>query len=96
MIVVFTGMAGLVIFDKMPEGGIVTSLVTGYMPPVLGALAFVGISAAIMSTMDSLINTGAMTLSMDLLPENRSESQKLNFSRIATLLVTAVAFVISI
>lgn len=96
LIVVFTGMAGLVIFDKMPEGGIVTSLVTGYMPPVLGALAFVGISAAIMSTMDSLINTGAMTLSMDLLPENRSESQKLNFSRIATLLVTAVAFVISI
>lgn len=33
---------------------------------------------------------------MDLLPENRSESQKLNFSRIATLLVTAVSFVISI
>ncbi len=96
LIVVFTGMAGLTIYDKLPEGGVVTAVVMDYMPPVLGALVFVGISAAIMSTMDSLINTGAMTLILDLLPNSGSEKKMLSLSRSATLAVTAVALVISL
>lgn len=96
LIVVFTGMAGIVIFDKLPEGGIVTAVVMNYMPPLLGAFVFVGISAAIMSTMDSLINTGAMTLSIDLYPHQDSEQKKLHFSRISTILVTAAALLISL
>ena len=94
--VVLTGMAGITMFDQLPEGGIVTAIVTKYMDPFLGALVFVGISAAIMSTMDSLINTGAMTLSIDLAGKERSEEKKLKFSRLATLLVTAAALVISL
>lgn len=58
LIVVLTGMAGLVLFLTLPQGGVVTAVVVNYLPPVLGAIAFVGISAAVMSTMDSLINTG--------------------------------------
>lgn len=96
LIVVFTGMAGIVIFDKMPEGGVVTSIVLNYMSPLLGAFVFVGISAAIMSTMDSLINTAAMTLSIDLYPAKHSEERKLKFSRLATLLVTLTALFISL
>lgn len=96
LIVVFTGMAGLVLFDRLPQGGVVTAIVTDYMPPVLGALVFVGIAAAIMSTMDSLINTGAMTLSIDLNTRASTEEQKLRFSRLATLLVTAAALIISL
>ena len=96
LIVVFTGMAGIVMFDTMPKGGIVTAIVMNYMSPFIGAIVFVGISAAIMSTMDSLINTGAMTLSIDLYPQKNSEEKRLNFSRIATLLVTAVALLISL
>lgn len=96
LIVVFTGMAGIAIFGKMPQGGIITAVVMQYMPPVLGALVFVGISAAIMSTMDSLINTGAMTLSMDLFPNNKDEKKMLSFSRISTLAVTATALLISL
>ena len=121
LIVVFTGMAGIVLFDKMPAGGVVTAIVMNHMSPVLGALVFIGISAAIMSTMDSLINTGAMTLSIDLYNSNKnkadskggpeksgaikeystynspeSEKKKLAFSRISTLLVTAVALIISL
>lgn len=49
-----------------------------------------------MSTMDSLINTGAMTLAIDLRSGEKSEEEKLKFSRTATLLVTAVALVISL
>ena len=96
LIVVLTGMAGLVLFDTLPEGGVVTALVRDEMPPVLGALVFVGISAAIMSTMDSLINTGAMTLSMDLYPHRGDERKSILFSRLATLGVTGAALVIAL
>lgn len=96
LMVVLTGMAGITLFDEIPQGGVVTAIVTQYMNPVLGALVFVGISAAIMSTMDSLINTGAMTLSIDLVGKGESEEKKLKFSRFATLLVTGVALIISL
>lgn len=96
LIVVFTGMAGLVLFPQMPAGGIVTTVVMDYMSPLMGAAAFVGISAAIMSTMDSLINTGAMTLSMDLYRGGGDEGKRLAFSRTATLLVTGAALLISL
>ena len=96
LLVVLTGMAGLTMFDALPPGGIVPTLVMWYMPPALGALAFVGISAAIMSTMDSLINTGAMTLAIDLNEQEHDERQQLHFSRCATILVTAAALVISL
>lgn len=96
LIVVLTGMAGLVLYDALPEGGVVTALVRDEMSPVLGALVFVGISAAIMSTMDSLINTGAMTFVMDLCPGKGDDRRKIRRSQIATLGVTAVALVISL
>lgn len=96
LMVVLTGMAGITLFDEIPQGGVVTAIVTQYMNPVLGALVFVGISAAIMSTMDSLINTGAMTLSIDLVGKGESKEKKLKFSRFATLLVTGVALIISL
>lgn len=51
-----------------PEGGVVTSVVVQYMPSMLGTFVFVGISAAIISTMDSLINPGAMAFTLDLCP----------------------------
>ena len=96
LIVVLTGMAGLVLFPTLPQGGVVTAVVVNYLPPVLGAIAFVGISAAVMSTMDSLINTGAMTLALDLNTKEQDENKKLRFSRAATLLVTVCALLITL
>ena len=96
LIVVLTGMAGIVVFKELPVGGVVSAITTNYMPPLLGALVFVGISAAIMSTMDSLINTGAMTLAIDLYPHHDDEQKQLKFSRIATLIVTLAALLISL
>ena len=96
LIVVLTGMAGLVLFPTLPQGGVVTAVVVNYLSPVLGAVAFVGISAAVMSTMDSLINTGAMTLALDLNTKEQDENKKLRFSRAATLLVTVCALLIAL
>ena len=95
LIVVLTGMAGLALYPSLPKGGVVTAIVMDHMAPVLGALVFIGISAAIMSTMDSLINTASMTLILDLMPENPDENKQLARSRMATLGVTAVALLIS-
>ncbi len=100
LIVVFTGMAGIVLYDELPSGGIVSDVVLHYMNPVLSALVFVGISAAIMSTMDSLINTGAMTLVIDLhkniIRDNPSEKKLVQYSKVATLIVVIIAIFISL
>ena len=96
LIVVFTGMAGLALYDTLPQGGVVTAVVLDYMGPITGAVVFIGISAAIMSTMDSLINTASMTLVMDLHRGNASEERRLHLSRMATLAVTIAALAISL
>lgn len=95
LIVVFTGMAGIVLYNEIPKGGIVLGIITDYMNPYIGAIVFVGISAAIMSTMDSLINTGAMTLAMDIYKSD-NEKEKLKFGRISTLIVTIIAVIIAL
>lgn len=46
--------------------------------------------------MDSLINTGAMTLVMDLLPGSYDEKTRLRLSRLATLVIVAVGILISL
>ncbi len=95
LIVVLTGMLGISLYSELPEGGIIPSLVVDYMHPVVGALTFVGITAAIMSSMDSLINTGAMTLTIDFF-DNKSDKAKLAISKYSTLVVTAIALVIAL
>lgn len=94
LIAVFTGMSAIVLFDKVPEGGIINAITTNFMPQTLSILVFIGITAAIMSTMDSLINTGAMTMLIDL--DFMKKRKGVNGSRLATLIVSAVAFVIAL
>lgn len=96
LIVVITGMAGIVLYQTMPPGGIVTAVVVDYMNPIVGAIVFIGISAAIMSTMDSLINTGAMTIAVDLTDKKLDDKTKLRLSKWATLGITIVALFISL
>ena len=64
--VTYTGMFASVIYEDIPSSGIVPTMVAQIEHPMLSALIFVGLSAAIMSTMDSLLNTGAMALSVDI------------------------------
>ncbi|MDO5742673.1 MAG: sodium:solute symporter family protein [Vagococcus sp.] len=92
-IVVLTGMAALSLYAEVPKGGIILAIVQDHLNPVLAAVVFVGISAAIMSTMDSLINTGAMTLTMDLLEQK--EGKALRLSRLSTAVVSIIALFIA-
>jgi SSS family solute:Na+ symporter len=66
LIVTLTGVLSLGLFDSVPEGGIVPAIIIQYMPIGLAAFIFLGLCSAIMSTMDSMINTGALVLSVDI------------------------------
>ena len=96
LIVVLTGMAAIVLYDTLPAGGVVPAIIIDYMHPLFGAIVFVGISAAIMSTMDSLINTGALTLTLDMDLFKDNEQKQLQFSRLATVIVVVIGLVIAL
>lgn len=96
LIVVFTGMVSIALFPDFPKGGVVAAIVTNYMNPILGAFVFLGLSAAVMSTMDSLINTAAMTISLDIAPKEYSEEKLMFISRLSTFIVAIIAIFLAV
>lgn len=99
LLVTLTGMLSRGLYDAVPEGGIAAAMIFEQMPTLLSAIIFVGICSAIMSTMDSLINTGALVLTIDLYrPKNKNISDKkmVNIGRMATLLIALVSLFIGI
>ena len=100
LMVTLTGMLSLGLYDTLPEGGIIPAIINDYMPPILGAVMFVGICSAIMSTMDSLINTGAMVLCVDIYKDRlrpaSTAKQLVWVGKFSTLIVTVIAVIISL
>ncbi|RST77135.1 sodium:solute symporter family protein [Siminovitchia acidinfaciens] len=97
--VVITGMAAIGIFAELPEGGIVPALVSGYLNPVLASIVFVGIAAAIMSTMCTTLNAGSMYLTelyYKYVNPDASNKQVVRFGMFATLFVSIIGFIIAI
>lgn len=100
LMVTLTGMLSLGLFDSLPDGGVVPAIINTYMNPILGAFMFVGICSAIMSTMDSLLNTGAMVLCIDIyrdrLHPEANGKQMVWAGKISTLIVTVIAVLIGL
>ncbi|WP_026451147.1 sodium:solute symporter family protein [Aequorivita capsosiphonis] len=100
LMVTYTGMFSSVIYDVVPKAGIIPDLISNIPNPVLSALLFVGLCAAIMSTMDSLINTGALSLTVDVYQKyinpNVSSLHSVVAGRISTLIMCALALVIAL
>ena len=99
LLVTFTGMLSRGLFDTVPEGGIAAAIIFQQMPSFLAALIFVGICSAIMSTMDSLVNTGAMVLTIDLYQKKYpavSDQHLVKIGRYATLIVALFSLFIGI
>ncbi|MCP3966723.1 MAG: hypothetical protein GY750_18335 [Lentisphaerae bacterium] len=90
----------MAIYKKLPDHGIVPALVHDHMAPALGAFIFIGICSAIMSSMDSLINTGALTMSVDIykgfLKPKAGKKELMLVSQLSTALVTVLATLIAI
>ncbi len=79
-------------------GPVLSEIIATQTGKFLGGIIFVAVVAAIMSTLDTALNTGAMSLTHDvcfqLFPQ-RASSHVLFTSRIATVSVAVVAFLIA-
>lgn len=93
-LVVIAGMLALPITGPPGAGRpLVVELIRSGTGPVLGALLFAAVLAAVVSTLDAGVNTGAMTLVRDLLPGTAARGGRgLGSSRLATALTMALAF----
>lgn len=100
LMVTYTGMFASVFYDTVPESGIVPSMISNISNPVISSILFVGLSAAIMSTMDSLINTGALSLSVDIYKKYintaASDALSVRVGRISTFIIGALALLIAL
>jgi SSS family solute:Na+ symporter len=100
LMVTLTGMLSIGLYKEIPSGGIVPAIIQDYMPTGIAALMFVGICSAIMSTMDSMINTGALVMSVDVFKKRflpkASPKQMLVAGKVSTLIVATLALLIAL
>ena len=100
LLLLLTGVLSLGIFDAIPEGGIVPAMIVKFMPVGLAAFIFVGLCSAIMSTMDSMINTGALVLSVDIykskIKPNVSAKEIVFVGKISTVVIALLGLLISL
>lgn len=100
LMVTYTGMFSSVLYDTVPETGIIPDLISKLSSPILSAFLFIGLCSAIMSTMDSLINTGALSLTVDVyekyINKNVSPKRSVFIARFSTFIMSAVALLIAL
>jgi len=98
-IVVLIGMLSLpVFFSQKLEGPLFSEIISSRTGIFLGGVLFVAIVAAVMSTMDTAINTGALSLTRDVYQQIFSSSRGKRIvlvSRLSTLLVGGLAFIVA-
>ncbi len=101
LLVTLTGMLSLGLYaDGVPQGGVVADMVLRYGSPALGALIFVGLTSAMMSTMDSMFNTGALALTVDIYKRHinptASPRRVVLVGRLSTLVIALLSLYIGI
>lgn len=96
-LLVFIGILSLPLFSRSLEGPLLSEIISSETGLLLSSVLFVAIVAAIMSTMDTAINTGALSLTRDIYQQFFSSSQKriVLASRLLTLAVGALAFLVA-
>lgn len=100
LMVTYTGMFSSVFYDTVPDTGIVPDMINNIDHPALSAILFVGLCAAIMSTMDSLIHTGALSLTVDIYQEylapGAAPSKHVLVGRITTIVIGLLSLFIAL
>jgi SSS family solute:Na+ symporter len=98
-IVVFIGMLSLpLVFSGRTEGPLLSVLISSKTGVLLGGILFVAVMAAVMSTMDTAINTGALSLTRDVYQQvypQRKGKEIVFASRFSTFIVGGVAFLVA-
>ena len=102
LVVVVIGMMAVGLFGgKDLEGDhVMTRILLGYVPPIFAGIAFAGLLAAVMSTMDTAINTGSLVLTEDfyhrLINPKASERSILIFARIAATIMALLGILVAV
>jgi len=97
-IVVIIGMLSLPLFSHRTEHPVLSELISTKLGIALGGFLFVAICAAIMSTMDTAINTGALTITRDFYQRYfafKKIKGIITTSRISTIFVGLIAFLVA-
>lgn len=79
---------------------VLTEMITGIVPPAFGIFLFVAVAAAILSTMDTALNTAALTLSQDIYEQmvSKPQARRANpvlVGRLATFFVAGLSFAVA-
>jgi len=98
--VIVIGMLSVAIFPEKPEGHVMSELIKTQVPWFLAGISFAGLIAALMSTMDTALNTGALVLTEDIyhkiINKKATEQQLVLFGRIAVTIMAICGVVISL
>ena len=92
---------GLLAFPLFPAGTgdrPLVAAIAGTGGFALGGLVFIAVLAAILSTMDTAINAGALVLSRDVIEQvhPRAKDRPVFWGRMATVLLAAAAFLVAL
>jgi SSS family solute:Na+ symporter len=98
LMISFTGMFASTFYNEIPIGGIIPDMVKNIGSPVISAVLFLGLCSAIMSTMDSMINTASLSLTVDIwqkyVNRNTTMKERVMVARLSTFIIAAVALFI--
>jgi SSS family solute:Na+ symporter len=99
-IVVFIGILSLPLFFSQGfDGPLLSEIISSKTGALLGGILFVAVVAAVMSTMDTAINTGALSLTRDVFQQmfpRRKGKENVLVGRLSTFFVGGVAFLVAI
>jgi len=100
-LVVFIGVFSLPLFlDRRLSFPLISEIISTKTGKYLGGLLFIAVVSAILSTMDTAINTGALGLTRDIYlrifsPRKEKDPASVWASRVSTFLVAVLAFAVA-
>lgn len=98
-LVVIAGIASVAIFSEVPEGGIISTLAAEYMPPWLATGVFIGIAAAIMSTIVTTLNVSSLYMTELFVKYRRPQAthqRRVLYGMVATVFAATIGFLIAV
>lgn len=98
-LVVFSGIGSIGVFEEVPEHGVVATLANEKFLPIFGIIVFIGIAAAIMSTVCTTLNLSAlyMTELWDRARGRRdSERTKVKIGMVFTLIAAVLGYIVAV
>ncbi|MFD1170565.1 sodium:solute symporter family protein [Oceanobacillus caeni] len=101
IVAVIWGYSALIMFPNLDNADMATPLVlqSDLVPPILGVIVMVGIMAAAISTIDSILLTLSSLFARDVygnVKKNTSDSAQLKVGKIVIPVIAALAFIFSL